>query len=357
MRKAFTLVELLVVIAIIAILAGMLMPALNRAREEAQKTSCINNQMNVGKNLIMYRNDHREQMPSWSRTDEDNDRTFYDSSLSIALLWPNYSETLSLFACPATSDEDRMEMTQYNSGDEVDQNLGKINEAMDGDATTDNWRFDTELQFETYDNYQNDPSYVIDPNVPVNSWGSRVIYADGPDMDFQRWHWMDVSENADPTAFPAKESGMANHGYGQVVTFYDGHTEFVTISGDGRLQNPSLSQGQIPSGAVDEEGYSLALNVGNDTDDDGEPDTTPVDPDIYADDFFQGYHTTDNEWIYDGDEKIDAHLGTYVDFYTDDNAQDVPFTTSGPAFGAAPDYMGPDDETDAFWGIDDYNGS
>lgn len=62
-RNSFTLIELLVVIAIIAILAGMLLPALNHARDKGRQAACIGNEKQIGIGFMLYIDDNKEYFP------------------------------------------------------------------------------------------------------------------------------------------------------------------------------------------------------------------------------------------------------------------------------------------------------
>ena len=109
-RKGFTLIELLVVMGIIAILAAMLMPALQRAREAAKRTSCLNNIKQLGSGLAMLRKD-RGKIPkneNFIRGPYEWDAEFGDFFVkSWDELYPAYIGSAKLYYCP--SDENDIE--------------------------------------------------------------------------------------------------------------------------------------------------------------------------------------------------------------------------------------------------------
>ena len=121
-RKKFTLLELLVTISIIAILAGILMPALNAARGKAHGIACISNLRQIGNAYNLYTNDNEEYWPELNINEAPRQSHF-------EIFTEYYNVTPSVYVCPGAplrtsknqADTDKFYWESFTDGPNLDK--------------------------------------------------------------------------------------------------------------------------------------------------------------------------------------------------------------------------------------------
>jgi len=202
-RKAFTLIELLVVIAVIAVLMAILMPALNRAREQGKRAACMNNlrQLSLAWNVYADENDGKIVNANTSTGTHNRDGTCWvywagrnateetrRDEIRRGLLYP-YCPDAKLFKCPTGI---RGELVTYAIPDAIN-GYWAINEAI--------------------------KPYIVTLRSQIRRPGERTIFLDEGRLSPASWTiWYDQERWWDQIT--------ARHGDGTNWGFADGHSEY-----------------------------------------------------------------------------------------------------------------------------------
>lgn len=227
-HRAFTLIELLVVIAVIAVLMAILMPALNRAREQGKRAVCLSSLKQLGLSWVLYaqENDgkvvngaaggfndndrHRNEEPwvgrCWSpnyAAGDQLDEKIQEEEIKKGALWP-YVKTIKLYSCPTGT---RGELLTYAIVHGMNGNppAGTYNQGSGGrkpkrvDGT---WLWIKNLK-QIASPAPAKRAVFID-----EGWATSFSYA----VHYTEERWWD-----DPTV---------RHGDGTNLTFADGHAEY-----------------------------------------------------------------------------------------------------------------------------------
>jgi prepilin-type N-terminal cleavage/methylation domain-containing protein/prepilin-type processing-associated H-X9-DG protein len=207
-RQGFTLIELLVVISIIAILAGMLLPAINMVREGARKANCGNNQRQIILGMNVYSNDNDQAWPvyKWNTANPAANTAAIAPATAIAAGTAAAYVTMNSFEYLANVTGG--DLTQKVFACPSNPTVKPAGSAAATPSAAGTWSTTMAL------NAANAAAYAYDWAAPSNSTSVRVIMADRPKDT-------------------ATTGNMTNHKALAMAGFADGHVGNINKSGTG----------------------------------------------------------------------------------------------------------------------------
>jgi len=227
--KGFTLIELLVVIAVIGILAGMLLPALNKARAKARSTYCVNNLKQWGVGFSLYAGDWDEYLPAEGSAAMDTSKECWYNAVPPYLGMKPYTVVksadpsfktfteLHIWVCPEKYFRNRASTSGKNSV------FYGMNDYLDGDNADLPIFHSRHVKLSTI---SKSDSTVLMCDVKANQF-----YCDPMDTTYQSYPW--------------QENGQGLHQNGANFLFADGHVSWYGVNNywvnnNGTTNSPEL---------------------------------------------------------------------------------------------------------------------